>query len=408
MLCEANKTCYELVYFQILITFAENNLYIRMKQIMSLLFCALALLACTPKTTNAPEAEGEHFYLLVGAYSDGTTAGISVYDFNTQTGDYEYLSDIKGVVNPSYLVVSPDEQFVYSVNETSDGAVSAFRFDKESAAFSFLNSQLTEGADPCFIQINKEKTFIVTANYSGGSLSVFPLNEDGTIKPIAQSIQMNVFAEGHKSSGSHIHTVAFSPDETGLWVTDLGKDKIYKFNIQADANETFLIQDEEKTTDLEPGSGPRHLALHPNEEYLYSINELAGTITAFEQANGQLSAIQYIASDTTSGTRKKGSADIHISADGQFLYASNRLKADGIAIFSINPENGALTTIGYQETGIHPRNFILSPNGKFLLCANRDSNNIQIFAVNPETGLLQDTGKQIQLDKPVCLKWIGK
>ncbi|GHT08868.1 6-phosphogluconolactonase [Bacteroidia bacterium] len=346
--------------------------------------------------------------MLVGAYSDGTTSGISVYDFNTLTGDFEYLNDIKGVINPSYLVVSPDEQFIYSVNETSDGAVSAFRFDKPSAAFRFLNTQPTLGADPCFIHINKEKTFIVTANYSGGSLSVFPLNEDGTIKPIAQSIRMNVAAEEVKSPVSHIHTVAFSPDETWLLATDLGKDKIYKFNIQPGASETFLIQDKAKTTDLEPGSGPRHLAFHPNGKYIYSINELAGTVAAFEQVNGQLSAIQYIASDTTSGTRKKGSADIHISADGKFLYASNRLKADGIAIFSINPENGKLTSAGYQKTGIHPRNFILSPNGKFLLCANRDSNNIQVFAVNPETGLLQDTGKIIQTNKPVCLKWVGK
>ncbi|GHU66771.1 6-phosphogluconolactonase [Bacteroidia bacterium] len=340
-------------------------------------------------------------YLLVGAYSDGTTPGISVYDFNPQSGDFEYLSDIKGVVNPSYLVVSPDEQFVYSVNETSDGAVSAFRFDKPAATLTLLNSQPTEGADPCFININKEKTFIVTANYNGGSISVFPLNEDGSIRPITQLINMNT-----DKKVSHMHTVAFSPDEKGLLATDLGKDKIYKFNIQPNASETFLIEDEEKTTDLESGSGPRHLAFHPNGKYLYSINELAGTVTVFEQSNGKLSAIQYIASDTTPGTGGKGSADIHISPDGKFLYTSNRLKADGIAIFSIHPESGQLTRIGYQETGIHPRNFIFSPDGQFLLCANRDSNNIQIFAVNKETGLLQDTGKAIQLDKPVCLKWV--
>jgi 6-phosphogluconolactonase (cycloisomerase 2 family) len=350
----------------------------------------------------------DEMYLLIGSYSDGTTPGISVYNFNTQTGDFAYLSDIKGVVNPSYLVVSPDGEMVYSVNETSDGAVSAFRFDKQSATLNFLNSQLTNGADPCFIHINKEKTFIVTANYSGGSISVFPLKEDGSIKPIAQSIQMNTAAEKVKSPVSHIHTVAFSPEEKYLLATDLGKDKIYKFNIQAKASETFLIQDKGKTTDLKQGSGPRHLAWHPNGKWVYSINELAGTVTAFEQNKGQLSAIQYIASDTTSGAEKKGSADIHISSDGKFLYASNRLKADGIAIFSIHPQSGKLTNTAYQKTGIHPRNFILSPNGQFLLCANRDNNSIQVFAVNSEIGLLQDTGKVIRLEKPVCLKWLEK
>jgi 6-phosphogluconolactonase (cycloisomerase 2 family) len=358
----------------------------------------------TIKEIFSQQKTNDEICLLVGSYSDGTTPGISVYDFNTQTGDFKYLSDIKNVVNPSYLVVSPDEKMVYSVNETSTGAVSAFRFDKQAATLRFLNSQTANGADPCFIHINKEKTFIVTANYSGGSLSVFPLNEDGTIEPVAQSIQMNATA----SPVSHIHTVAFFPDEKALLATDLGKDKIYKFNIQAQASKTFLTQDEGKTTDLKQGSGPRHIAFHPNGKYIYSINELAGTVTAFTQNNGQLSAIQYIDSDTTSGARKKSSADIHISSDGKFLYASNRGKADGIAIFSINPENGRLTKVGYQETGIHPRNFILSPNGKFLLCANRESNNIQVFAVNPETGLLQDTGKVMQASQPVCLKWVGK
>jgi 6-phosphogluconolactonase (cycloisomerase 2 family) len=352
------------------------------------------------KEIFAQQKSNDELCLLVGSYSDGTTPGISVYDFNTQTGDFTYLSDIKGVVNPSYIAISPDEKMVYSVNETSDGAVSAFRFDKQSATLRFLNTRLTNGADPCFIHINKEKTFIVTANYSGGSLSVFPLNEDGAINPISQNFKMN--------TPSHIHTIAFSPDEKWLLATDLGKDKIYKFDVQAKASETFLIQDDGKTTDLKRGSGPRHLAFHPNGKYIYSINELAGTVTAFEQNDGQLSAIQYIASDTTAGVGGKGSADIHISADEKFLYASNRLKADGIAIFSINPKDGRLTGIGYQKTGIHPRNFILSPNGKFLLCANRDSNNIQVFAVNVETGLLEDTGKVILLEKPVCLKWLRR
>jgi 6-phosphogluconolactonase (cycloisomerase 2 family) len=170
----------------------------------------------------------------------------------------------------------------------------------------------------------------------------------------------------------------------------------------------YLSQKEGNTTFLETGSGPRHLAFHPNGRFLYSINELSGSVTAFEQKEGILSAIQYIASDTTPGISGKGSADIHLTPDGRFLYSSNRLKADGIAIFSVHSEDGRLTKIAYQETGIHPRNFIISPNGKFLLCANRDSNNVQIFEINRESGLLQATGKEIFLDKPVCLKWIKK
>ncbi|GHV11640.1 6-phosphogluconolactonase [Bacteroidia bacterium] len=335
--------------------------------------------------------------MLVGAYSDGTTPGISVYDFNEQIGDFKYLSDIKGVENPSYLVVAPDAQRIYSVNETADGAVSAFKFDKQTATLSFLNSQLTNGADPCFINIDKENTFVVTANYSGGNISVFPLNEDGSLQPVLQVISFN----DETKPVHHIHTVVFSPDDSLLLATDLGADHIYLFK-DLKSNKTY------KTLNVTPGSGPRHIAFHPTGNYLYTINELSGTVAVFSYNNEIQELIQEIASDTTPGIGGKGSADIHISLNGKFLYASNRLQADGIAIFSIHPETGQLTNIGYQATGIHPRNFILTPNGKFLLCANRDSNNIQIFAINSKTGLLQNTGKVIQSDKPVCLKWVDK
>jgi 6-phosphogluconolactonase (cycloisomerase 2 family) len=343
----------------------------------------------------------ESLHLLVGAYSDGSTPGISVYRFNTQTGDFAFLNDLKGILNPSYLVVSPDEQTIYSVNETSDGAVSAFRIDKQSATLSFLNSQATGGADPCYINSNKGKTFIVTANYTGGNISVFPLSEDGTILPRTQSF------DSPEPPASHLHTTVFSPDGKWLLATDLGKDKIYLFNLKSAEDTIFLKKEEEKTTQLESGSGPRHLVFHPNGKFLYCINELSGKIAAFHYHDGLLSNFQYIASDTTSGNGGKGSADIHIAPDGRFLYASNRLKADGIAIFSIHPETGRLTFIASQSTGIHPRNFIITPNGNFLLCANRDSNTIQIFKRNKRTGLLQDTEKCIQLNKPVCLQWIS-
>jgi 6-phosphogluconolactonase (cycloisomerase 2 family) len=363
-----------------------------MKKIIALLVLLAAFVSCSsPKET---------LYLLVGSYSDGTTPGISVYRFDGQTGDFEYVSDVKEILNPSYLAVSPDEKFVYSVNETGDGAVSSFAFDRASGALHFINRQPVEGGDPCYIHIDKNQTAIVTANYSGGNLSVLPLNSRGNIENLTQNIKF--------SPESRIHTVVFSPDEKYLLATDLGKDCIYIFEVTKNENYFSLKQDTAKTSRLEPSSGPRHLAFHPDKRKVYCINELSGKITVFTYEEGVLSPIQYIASDTTSGTERKGSADIHLSPDGRFLYASNRLKADGIAIFSVCPEDGRLTAAGYQATGIHPRNFIISPDGKYLLCANRDSNAVQIFEINPETGLLEDSGKAIQLSRPVCLKWINE
>ncbi|MDR2806464.1 MAG: lactonase family protein [Dysgonamonadaceae bacterium] len=343
----------------------------------------------------------ETLYLLVGSYSEGDTPGISIYGLNLQTGDFKYVSDVKAVVNPSYLTVSPDEKFVYAVNETAAGAVSAFAFDKTNGVLRFINRQPVGGGDPCYITVDQAATALITANYSGGNLSVLLLEKNGSVGKLTQNIRF--------SPESHIHTAVFSPGEKQLWATDLGEDCIYTFEVTQKENHFFLKQLPEKTIRLEPGSGPRHLAIHPDQNTVYCINELSGKITVFKTGEtGALSPIQYIAADTTSGTGRKGSADIHLSPDGRFLYASNRLKADGIAIFSIHPGDGRLTFAGYQPTDIHPRNFTISPNGKFLLCANRDSHTVQIFAVDSLTGQLQDTGKIISLPRPVCLKWLGK
>ena len=372
------------------------------KKLFQLMFCSILC----GNFAQAQKAGNDQLFLLAGSYSNGTTSGISVYDFNIQTGDYKFLSDIKQIVNPSYLVVSPDEKMVYSVNETQEGAVSAFRFDKNKGVLSFVNSQPVNSASPCYINIDKGQNFIVTANYGGGSISGFSLDKDGSIKQNSGWTK----AIGTTGDGprSRQHTAVFSPDETSLLVTDLGIDCIRFYTVKTDANDGLFLDGPKKSIDLEKGSGPRHLAFHPNGNYLYCINELSGKVAVFSYKDNNLESIQYIASDTTTTSGKKGSADIHLTSDGRFLYSSNRLKADGIAIFSVNPENGMLTRIGYQSTGIHPRNFIITPNDKFILCANSNSNNIQVFEIDPNTGLLSDTGKVINLDKPVCLKWIRK
>jgi 6-phosphogluconolactonase (cycloisomerase 2 family) len=360
------------------------------------------MVACSLKNTNGKESD--RLLLLIGSYGEATDYNIAVYSFDTLTADFEFVEAISGLDNPSYLTISRDKQIIYSVKETEEGGVYSVRFDNRNFLMDHLNDQPAKGGDPCYININKGENFIVTANYTGGSLSVFPLSTDGSVLPVSQYLDMNRLEEGEKPS--HIHTAVFSPDEKWLLATDLGKDKIYVFKVYSEAADTFLVRDRKKTTDLLPGSGPRHLAFHPNGKFLYCINELSGTVTAFQYNDGNLTAIQYIASDTTSGTGGKGSADIHICPDGRFLYSSNRLKADGIAVFSIHPEKGTLTQEGYQATGIHPRNFIISPNGKFLLCANRDSNSVQVFEIDKTTGLLHNIPNVIERKQPVCLKWL--
>ncbi len=391
------------------------------KYILFTAFAVLSFISCKQKTnvdnaninpsdtTNMSAetiSDETSLYLLVGTYTTGESEGIYVYQFDTVSGFSKYKSVVK-VTNPSYLTINKEGTHVYSVSETGDAkaAANAFVFDKKDGTLKLLNSQLTGGADPCYIELDKTGKHVVTANYSGGSITAFNINGDGTLTTATQLIRFTgKGADAERQKAPHLHCVRYSPDGKYLFADDLGTDKIHKFGINESNEGNYLKVGTPAAFDVAPGSGPRHLDFHPNGKYAYLINELSGAVIAFNyDANaGNLTQIQTIQADTLSA---KGSADIHVSPDGKFLYASNRLKGDGIAIFSINQVDGKLTKVGYQETGVHPRNFVITPNGKFLLVASRDNDVIQIFLIDRVTGLLENTYKDIELDMPVCLKF---
>jgi 6-phosphogluconolactonase (cycloisomerase 2 family) len=348
--------------------------------------------------------------MLVGTYTSGGSTGIYVYRFDENTGKTEYVSAAQAV-NPSYLAVSSDGNYVYSVGENDRDAamVYAFSFDKATGKLSRLNEEKTNGAAPCYISAGRSGNFVVTANYSGGNVSVFPLNTNGSLRPVEKVFEFEGSGvDPSRQERPHLHSVVFSPDERYLFAADLGTDQLYRFTVSGSA--PFLTGGASGSIRLEAGSGPRHLTFHPNGRFAYLINELSGKVTVFQYSDGHLEPLQYIASDVSSGSGGKGSADIHVSPDGRFLYSSNRNSANNIAIFSINGNNGKLTAAGHQSTGRHPRNFMIAPNGKYLLAASKDSDMIQVFEIDRATGLLrEDESKRITgIDQPVCLKFIPK
>lgn len=370
---------------------------------MKVLFYSLLSLFFLP-------AIGQEHYLIVGTYDSPKSDGIYVYKFNSADGSAKEVSHIK-TPNPSFLAVSPDEKFVYAVHETAPqdgkgGDVAAFTFNKETGTLTLINRQLSGGDHPCHVEIDKTGKWLFASNYSSGTLSILPINPDGSLGK-ANTIQHSGSGKHpQRQKGPHAHGAIISKDNRQLFVTDLGIDKvmIYSFNASTGA----LISSEQPFVQSEPGSGPRLLTFHPKKKMAYVIEELSGTVSVYKYRKNKLRLLQRISSMPAGDTSFAGSADIHVSPGGRFLYASNRGNANTIAIFRVNKKAGTLTLLGHQPTlGKTPRNFSIDPSGKFLLCENQNSDEIVVFNRDPTTGLLSDSGKRIAVGKPVCIKWVA-
>lgn len=356
------------------------------------------------------KAQQQH-YLITGTYTTGKSEGIYVFQFNSDNGFAKQIGSIK-ISNPSFVAVSPDEKFVYSVEEDAakngkEGEITAFSFNKETGKLSFLNRKPTGGDHPCYVSIDKTGRWVVAGNYTSGSLSLMPVLADGSLGTATTIIKHQGLGPNKARQVSpHVHCTYFSPDNRFLFVPDLGIDKvmIYAF----DETTGKLTAAKQPFAESVPGSGPRHINFHPSNKYAYLMQELSGTITSFKYKNGKIKSRQIISSMPAGDTSFAGSADIHVSPDGKFLYASNRAESNTIGIFSINQKNGKLSLIGHQSTlGKTPRNFNFDPTGNFLLVANQNSDAIVIFKIDKQTGLLTDTHNRIDVGKPVCLKWIS-
>ncbi len=370
-----------------------------MKLITTLVFSLLFL-----------SSQAQEYYLLVGTYDSPKSEGIYVYKFNSSDGSATGVSHVK-TSNPSFLAISSNEKYVYAVGEKSDslgkgGAVNSFSFDKKTGTLTFLSQRSSEGNNPCYVTVDKTGNWVIAGNYSSGNFSILS-SKNGMLSKAKQVIQ-------HKGSGAdttrqkspHVHSIYFNKDNTEIYVPDLGIDKImtYRFDNKTGKASPSTFP----SLTIRAGGGPRHMAFHPGQKYFYLLEELSGTIDVLQKwTNGEIAATQSISALPIYYKGPAGSADIHVSADGKFLYVTNRGLSNSIGTYSIDQSNGHLTTVSHQPSGGEkPRNFNLDPTGKFLLVGNQGSDEIVIFKRDVETGLLSDTGKRIAVGKPVCIKWI--
>lgn len=342
----------------------------------------------------------------IGAYGGHIYA--SGYD--PATGALSEAQKAAAVENPSWLALSRNGRFLYSAIETGSfegqpgGGVCAFKVDDKTGELKKLNSQPTRGIAPCHLCLSDSGKFLFAANYGSGSVTAFPLNPDGSIGPLSRLIQHRGGGPvENRQEGPHAHSVAMAPVTNLLLAVDLGADSIFVYRL--DENAGGLAAEERLTMRTRPGAGPRHMAFHPNGKFAYLLTELSCEVYAhrYSPSPFALTEMQVVSALPKGYSGENTCAAIHISRDGQTLYASNR-GHDSIAVFHIDQATGMLELVQHAPTlGNCPREFAIDPAGRFLLAANQESDSIVTFAIEPDSGRLESTGHALEVPKPVCI-----
>jgi 6-phosphogluconolactonase len=323
------------------------------------------------------------------------------------TGALEFFENTAGSENPSFLTFHPNGRFLYAVNESASGLVSAFSLDPSSGHLTFLNWQSSRGDFPCHLATDREGKFLFVANFGSGSVVVYALEADGRIGATLQTIQhQGKGVAAARAEGPHPHCVTVSENNRFVLCCDLGLDKVIVYQFDPDSGR--LTPSSEAA--LTPGAGPRHLAFHPTEKYAYVINELDSSMTVFAYAakTGSLTELQTLSTLPEGYSDPNAAAEVCVHPSGQYVYGSNR-GHDSLVVYKVDDATGKLTLVEHTPTqGKAPRNFAISPTGTWLLAGNQNSNTVTSFQLDPGTGRLTYLDKSIEPPQPVCLKfWIS-
>lgn len=370
-------------------------------------FTVIILHACRTGTGDKAEntktamAVSPGFSFYVGTYTGQGSRGIYKCRMH-KDGTLELSGLAAETENPSYLALSHCGEFLLAVNENSpSGTVASFRIKDDSLVP--VSRQVSGGEHPCYVSIN-EAGYVLTANYSSGSVGLLKIGSNGELSEILDIQQHKGKGLTDRQKGPHAHSVYFETGTSRIISADLGTNKIW-FSV-LDTLHARLLPSKQESLSMAPGAGPRHIAFHPDGNYIYVINELNSTVTLVEKdPNGEFVRGP---SYTTLPVGYEGPnycADIHISSDGRFVYASNR-GHNSIANFRVEPVTGALDLAGHSpSSGEWPRNFTLSPCEDYLLVANQHSDNIVSFKRDISTGFLYaiDT---IDMPSPVCIAFM--
>jgi 6-phosphogluconolactonase len=346
-------------------------------------------------------------YVYFGTHSAGPGIGFSVAHFDTDTGALTVPKLDTEAVQPAYFVIHPDGRHLYTCNSGTPGCVSAYSIDPSTAHLTLLNKEPSGGGDASYVSLDQTGRFVFVANYDGGNIAAFALKPDGSIGARTAFVQHT----GHsvnptRQTHAYAHSIIIDPTNRFVLAADLGVDKlfVYRFDVKSGT----LTPNDPPFASVEPGSGARHVKFHPNGRWVYLINEMACTVTAFnwDSARGALTEFQTISTLPADFTGVSTCAEVLVHPDGRFLYGSNR-GMDSLAVFAIDHENGRLAPVQHISTrGSWPRNFAFDPTAKWIICTNHNSNNAVVFRVDEATGRLTQAGDPVPVPAPYCERFL--
>ncbi len=354
-------------------------------------------------------------FIFVGTNTpkSGLSRGIYRVSFDPATGTFTDPVLAAEIPNPTFIVRDRTEHHLYAVNESDvvdgkpGGAATAFSLDAAAGQLSPLGTQTTGGGGCAHLGLDATGRMLTLISYGGGEITTFPVTPDGRIGPRTGRLTTTgqLGPNAARQEKPHPHSVTYSPDNRFAYVCDLGLDKVFTYRVDP-ATATLTLVTETATA---PGAGPRHSKFSADGRFLYVINELGGTISTYacDAATGALAAKQTVSTLPKDFSGTNICAEIRIHPNGRFIYGSNR-GHDSIAVFARDQATGTLSLVEIVPCGgAHPRNFALSDDGSWLVCANRDSSNLVSFRVDPVTGQLAASGQKVTVPSPTCVLFVN-
>jgi 6-phosphogluconolactonase (cycloisomerase 2 family) len=374
---------------------------------LTILAAALAVVACSSpnqETSVSPSTDSFIRYdFLVGTYTDSLHHGINFLSFSPGDNLMTVETIAAGIANPSYVVASKDGKTVYSLEEEAGvhgGRVLTFTRDTGDNALTLVDQDDSIGDHPCHITLSPDEDFVVLSNYSGGSASVFKVSSEGQLDFVQLIQHRGKSVNPDRQEKPHVHSSTFDPSGKRLLVADLGTDKVYVYDFNPGNAEPLSLSGEFPMT---PGDGPRHLAFASEGKEVLVVEEMTAVMDVFGYEEGKLAPKQRLSLLDEGFSGNVGAAEIRVSPDGKNVYVSNRGDANTISVFG-KDRNGTYTRVqNISSGGFMPRNFNLTPDGKYLLSAHQASNDIVVFERNSDTGELTQTPWKAQVYKPVYL-----